>query len=182
MQPMMTARSRTRSSLPSGHRGRGFSLVELLVAVLVMGIGVLGVSALQMVSLQNNQAALERGEAVHLAYDMMDRMRANPGGAYGGLAFGDPPPDAPDCVANACTVDQMRQFDEASWKCLLGNFNDEAVCVGFRDGVVLPLEDDQPGLPGGDGEVSINGDVITVSVRWMSRGGQQDTVTIDSQE
>src|SRR5690606_25085302 len=99
---------------------RGFSLIELLVAVLVMGIGVLGVTALQMVSLQNNRAALERGEAVHLAYDMMDRIRANPGAAYGGVGFGDGPPAAPNCVAGVCTADQMRAFDQASWKCVLG--------------------------------------------------------------
>lgn len=168
--------------MPSPNGLHGFSLVELLVAVLVMGIGVLGVTALQMVSLQNNQAALERGEAVHLAYDMMDRIRANPGGGYGGLGFGDAPPAAPDCVANACTAGQMRQFDQASWKCLLGNFNDDATCTDFRNGVILPSEDAQPGLPDGDGEVSINGDVITVSVRWTSRGGPEETVTIDSQE
>jgi len=58
----------------------GFSMIELLVAVLVMGIGVLGITGLQMVSLQNNRGALLRSEAVMLAYDMLDRIRANPVG------------------------------------------------------------------------------------------------------
>ena len=49
---------------------RGFSMIELLVAVLVMGIGVLGVSALQLVSLQNNRSALVQSEAVQYAYDV----------------------------------------------------------------------------------------------------------------
>ena len=160
-------------------RPQGFSMIEMLVAVLVMGIGVLGVSALQMVSLQNNRSALERGEAVHLAYDMMDRIRANPTGNYE-IAFDDTPPAAADCVANDCTVAQMAEFDQASWKCLLGNFNDDNVCVGFRDGIVLPLEDDQPGLPGGDGQVTSAGDVVTVSVRWTDHAGQEQTVAIDS--
>ena len=160
---------------------RGFSLIELLVAVLVMGVGVLGVTALQMVSLQNNRSALERGEAVHLAYDMMDRIRANPAGNYG-IAFDDAPPAAPDCLANDCSADQMVNFDQASWKCLLGTFNDDGVCAGLRDGVTLPVEDDQPGLPGGDGEVTVNGGVVTVSVRWTTNNGDVQTVTIDSQE
>ena len=62
------------------HSARGFSMIELLVAVLVMGIGVLGITGLQMVSLQNNRGALVRAEAVQLAYDILDRIRANPGG------------------------------------------------------------------------------------------------------
>ena len=67
---------------------RGFSMIELLVAVLVMGIGVLGITGLQMVSLQNNRGALVRAEAVQLAYDMLDRIRANPGANYGPLNLG----------------------------------------------------------------------------------------------
>jgi type IV pilus assembly protein PilV len=66
---------------------RGLSMIELLVAVLVLAIGILGITALQMVSLQNNRGALFRAEAVQLAYDMMDRIRANPEGAVPGAAY-----------------------------------------------------------------------------------------------
>ena len=73
--------------------------MEVLVAVFVMGIAVLGIASLQLVSMQNNQGALMRSEAVQLAYDMMDRVRANPvgavpGQAYDGLDIGDAPPVA----------------------------------------------------------------------------------------
>ena len=60
----------------STRREAGFSMIELLVAVLVMGIGVLGITALQMVSLQNNRGALMRSEATLRTYDVMDRIRA----------------------------------------------------------------------------------------------------------
>ena len=76
---------KNRTSLLMRRAARGFSMIELLVAVLVMGIGVLGITGLQMVSLQNNRGALTRADAVQLAYDMLDRMRANPGAAYAGL-------------------------------------------------------------------------------------------------
>ena len=56
---------------------RGFSLIEILVAVLVMGVGVLGVTGLQMVSLQNNRDALLRTEALQMAYDI-DRVDNGP--------------------------------------------------------------------------------------------------------
>ena len=139
---------------------RGLSMIELLVAVLVLAIGVLGITALQMVSLQNNRGALFRAEAVQLAYDMMDRVRANPvgavpGGAYDGLALTDTPPAAADCHAANCSQAQMVDFDQSVWKCSLGNFNDNAQCVAFRAGGVLPPEADQPGLPEGDGSESV---------------------------
>lgn len=162
-------------------------MIELLVAVLVMAIGVLGITALQMVSLQNNRGALFRAEAVQLAYDMMDRIRANPEGAvpgqaYSGLALTDGPPAATDCVANNCSQAQMVQFDQAVWKCSLGNFNDDATCAAFRAGGVLPPAADQPGLPQGDGAIVVDGaGVVTVTVTWQEPDGQVGTVAIDSQ-
>ncbi len=62
-------------------------MIELLVAVLVMAIGVLGISSMQMLSMQSNRGALHRAEAVHLAYDMLDRIRANPLGTPVGQAY-----------------------------------------------------------------------------------------------
>ncbi|MFV2091203.1 MAG: type IV pilus modification protein PilV [Pseudomonadales bacterium] len=166
---------------------RGLSMIELLVAVLVLSIGVLGITALQMVSLQNNRGALFRAEAVQLAYDMMDRIRANPAGgipgqAYGGLGLTTAPPASADCMANNCSETQMVLFDQALWKCSLGGFNTDAGCVAFRAAGVLPPEADQPGLPNGDGSIAVSGaGVVTVSVTWQEPDGQVGTVTIDSQ-
>jgi type IV pilus assembly protein PilV len=174
-----------RIQLPA--RQKGLSMIELLVAVLVLAIGVLGITALQMVSLQNNRGALFRAEAVQLAYDMMDRIRANPegavpGAAYDGLALTDAPPGAANCVTNNCSQAQMVNFDQAVWKCSLGNFNEDAQCVAFRTAGVLPPEDDQPGLPEGDGSIVVTGaGVVTITVTWTEPDGQVGTVTIDSQ-
>jgi len=175
-----------RQMRPGRYNGNGFSLIELLVAVLVMGIGVLGVTALQMVSLQNNRDALERAEAVQLAYDMMDRVRANPGAAagvaYAGVDIGDGPPGANDCVANNCSEAQMVDFDVASWKCTLGSFHDDGVCQGLRAGGVLPPEAQQPGLPQGDGSIAIDGaGTVTVTVQWTETNGQIQNIVIESQ-
>ncbi len=162
-------------------------MIELLVAVLVMGIGVLGVTALQMVSLQNNRTALVRAEAVQLAYDMMDRIRANPGiGAvpgsdYSGLSVDDDPPAAPNCIDASCSAAQMVTFDQAVWKCQLGNFHENDVCIGLRDDGLIPSEDQQPGLPEGDGSVVVDGGgLVTVTVQWTEGGNQQQTVVIES--
>jgi type IV pilus assembly protein PilV len=165
---------------------QGFSMIELLVAVLVMGIGVLGITGLQMVSLQNNRGALLRGEAVMLAYDMMDRIRANPGANYDGLALDAGPAAATDCTAGACSEADMATFDQSSWKCSLGAYNTDAVCVGLRAAGVLPPVTAQPGLPTGDGAIDVIGaapnQVVRITVRWQEPNAQNPTtIVIDSQ-
>ena len=176
-----------QGSRASRQAQRGFSMIELLVAVLIMGIGVLGISALQMVSLQNNRGALQRSEAINLAYDMMDRIRANPAGApptsaYDGLDLAENPPNATDCNANACTQAQMVAFDQAVWKCQLGNFNTNNTCQTLRTNGVIADEDAQPGLANGDGSIDVDGNgMITITVQWRESGNLLRTITINSQ-
>ena len=55
----------------------GFSLVEALVALVVLSIGMLGIAALHVESLRSGRTALTRTTAVALAADMADRIRAN---------------------------------------------------------------------------------------------------------
>lgn len=59
------------------HHQRGFSLMEVLVAVMVLAIGLLGLAALQTQGIRFNQDAYTRSQATMLAFDIMDRMRAN---------------------------------------------------------------------------------------------------------
>lgn len=65
--------------LSSQSRGtqRGFSLIEVLIAVVVLSIGLLGIAALQGVSLRAGNEAQARTEASLAAYDLLDRIRAN---------------------------------------------------------------------------------------------------------
>ena len=56
---------------------RGFSLIEVMVAVLVLSIGLLGMAALQGFSLQNARSANYRSQATNLAYQLVDSMRGN---------------------------------------------------------------------------------------------------------
>jgi type IV pilus assembly protein PilV len=59
------------------HRDGGFTLVEVLIALLVLSIGMLGIAALYLESLRASRQALVRTEAVTLASDMADRIRSN---------------------------------------------------------------------------------------------------------
>ena len=55
---------------------RGFSMIEVMVAVLVLSLGLLGMAALQTVSMRNNQSANYRTQATNLAYEFIDTARA----------------------------------------------------------------------------------------------------------
>lgn len=55
----------------------GAGLIEVLVAVLVMGVGLLGIAAMQATALRNNQSSLERTQATIQTYSILDAMRAN---------------------------------------------------------------------------------------------------------
>lgn len=155
-----TPRRSRRLPVPAGG-APGFSLIELLVAVFVMAVGVLGIVGLQVLSLQNNRNALYRAEAAQLAYDMMDRIRANAniaGGVdYSPIALDAAPAAPTDCRDNNCTPAQMETFDHAFWKCSLGEFNAEDVCTDL--GI-------QGFLPEGDGAIALNGTVYTITVQW----------------
>ncbi len=55
----------------------GFSLLEVLIALLILSIGLLGMAALQTVSLRSNHGAYQRSQATFLAYGIIDSIRAN---------------------------------------------------------------------------------------------------------
>ena len=60
----------------------GVSLIEVLVSLLIMGIGLLGAAALQLNALKFTDSSALTSQASFIAYDMMDRIRANPDGNY----------------------------------------------------------------------------------------------------
>src|SRR6185295_1538044 len=65
-------------------RSRGFTMIEVLVSLVVLSIGLLGVAALQLTSLRSNHSSAMRSQATFLAYDIIDRMRANRAAAIAG--------------------------------------------------------------------------------------------------
>ena len=58
-------------------RSSGFSLLEVLVGLIILAIGLLGLAAMQMISLRQNNDAYLRSQATLQAYNIIDRMRAN---------------------------------------------------------------------------------------------------------
>jgi len=94
---------------------RGFTLIETLVAMVVLAVGMLGIAALYIEGLRSGQASVSRTTAVNLAADMADRIRANPNvpATYQGVG-----PGANNLCVNgpaACTPVQLAQEDWFWW-------------------------------------------------------------------
>jgi type IV pilus assembly protein PilV len=134
----------------------GFTLVEVLVALVVLAVGMLGMALLLHAGLQGSRTALEHAQAVNLAADMAERMRANRSAvaAYD-TSDGTPDPrlDAGcEDAAGPCTPDAMAGNDLRRWL--------DAVAAA---------------LPEGQGEVEVEALAAaahrgTVTVRWAQAG------------
>lgn len=78
---MIEKRNQAQISGLAAGRGRGFSLIEVLITVVILAIGLLGVAAVQVVSLQQtNNSYLQTKANIH-AQDIAERLRANGGNA-----------------------------------------------------------------------------------------------------
>lgn len=131
-------------------RTAGFGMVEVLVTLVLLSVGLMGIAKLQLVSLRSVHASTVRGQAVLLAYDLADRMRANrfgivdlDGNAVGfynsadGVNYQVPADNA--CTEGAgaaadCTIAEVAAHDLQEW-------NDSIAAL----------------LPGGAGSVCVDG-------------------------
>jgi len=127
-------------------RRRGVTLVEMLVALLVISIGLLGLAGLQNVSLQYNHSSYLRTNANNLAYDIADRMRANRDAARNGqynISFGATP----------------------SGGGVVGNDLQEWISA-----IETTLPDGQ-----GEIEVQGDDRITTIRIRWLDNRNAEDT-------
>lgn len=114
---------------------QGFSLVEVLIALVILSVGMLGIAGLYVQSMQAGRTSMFRHNAVTLAGDVADRIRANPraGIAYqgGGADNG--------CVGADCSEDEMAAHDIMLWRAQAdGSLPSGDVTVVFDDTVFPP--------------------------------------------
>jgi type IV pilus assembly protein PilV len=95
-------------------RTAGFSMVEALVALVVLGVGMLGIASLYVVTLRAGGSAVSRTQAVNLASDMADRIRANPNAKTAYEAEG----ADNECVGanKGCTPEALAAHDLGIWE------------------------------------------------------------------
>lgn len=100
--------------LNSLNRQSGISLIEILITIIVLAIGMIGLAAMQNTSLKFSYDSYQRSQAAFLAYDLMDRVRANSGEVYG-LSKNDTPASASCGATSNCSPSELRRADLYEW-------------------------------------------------------------------
>jgi type IV pilus assembly protein PilV len=127
----------------------GFTLLEVMIALVIFSIGLLGLGALQAVGVQENLSAYNRTLAMQQAADMGERIRANytaaNGGSYDSISttLTSVPSACIGSSATNCTDTQMAANDIYAWN-----------------------KKTQELLPSGRGKVSRSGDLFVITVMW----------------
>ena len=146
-------------------RQRGFSLIEALVAFLILSIGMLGIGSLQLISLKAGHTAALRTVAVIKVEEIMERIRTNPEEV---MSYVSDTEDAGDATKNCnnqdataaigvCNAVEMAKDDVAAWKAdlttsLPNNTNTKASIA-----VVAAVPGTQPTAE------------VTVTINWQER-------------
>ena len=134
---------------------RGVTLVEAMIALLVISIGLLGIASLQLTAMSQNTSALNHSQAVWIAYNMSDRIRANIDNINDAIPYGGIDTDigyAQDCTTNSCTPQQMVIADAADWTTMVQT------------------------LPKGRGTVVLANNTLTITVMWDDDGTDRSTL------
>lgn len=138
------------------HKESGFSMVEVLVALVVLAIGLLGIAALYLNSLQSGRTAIYRTQAITLAADLADRIRMNRTAQAGyNTLFADTEAVVGTCsTTGGCSDADLASTDLATWKAEVAEQ-----------------------LPNGEGQVVVTAPVgagepatYVVTVRWAEVG------------
>lgn len=111
--------NRSASPIQAAKNQSAFTLLEVLITLIILAIGLLGLAGLQAISLQNNHSAYHRSQATIIAYDMIDRIRANQAAINNYVTTLMLPTAAVaqnGCIAAAgCSITQMAQNDLFEW-------------------------------------------------------------------
>lgn len=142
----------------------GFTLIEVMIAMLVMSLGLLGIASTLITAVRSSTSNYLKQQAVQYTYDITDRMRSNfnvakdytSGNLYITPLTAPAATPAKDCTAAVCTAAQMAAYDVWQWKSMLKN-----------------------NLPGGLGSITVaatgpsnNTALVTVVVQWSDQPAQ----------
>lgn len=135
----------------------GYTLIEVLIAALVLSVGVLGIAGLQITSLKNLQTSNHTGIAAMLANGIADRMWVNQAQVLANAyVHTTDPASPPDCIGGTCTPAQMVSFDVNDWQ-------DQITGYSRPGGTVIPGV-----LPSGSGAIAQIGTTRSyrITLRW----------------
>ena len=158
------------------HQG-GFTLIEVLVSVVILGVGLVGIAGLQALSMKTNQSSFMRSQASTLAYDLADRMRANVASANGGMYAPAAAAMAINCkTTSGCTPQEMAEHDLGEWNNALG------ALLPMGQGFVCIDSTPNDGVSAAVPECDGNGTEFAIKIWWDDNRDGAITVNATSNE
>lgn len=151
----------------------GMSLIEVMVAMVILATGILGAVAMQASAKKSSFDAMQRSLASSLAQDIIERMRSNSAnstvlalydGTYGAVAL-TAPSNRCNTAANLCTSAQLATNDLFEWSQLI------------RGADAMKGTSNAGGLVEGIGCITATGQVVTIVITWKGRTETQDART-----
>jgi type IV pilus assembly protein PilV len=143
-------------------RTSGFSLIEVLIAVIILAIGLLGIAGLQVTSKRTSFEALQRVTAVMLSQDIVERMRANKAqlSTYTAAAdvTGTLTAPSPNCTSATCDPDEIVDYDLYQWQQAIVGAAETKTSGGVTTntgGLILPTGCITAGATTGEATVAI---------------------------
>lgn len=153
--------------MPLPSYSRGVTLIEVLVAMLVFSLGLIGAAGLMAMAARANQAAYLRTQVSFLAQNMADRMQANLVGVWNGDYDGNyPDANTQSCTAG-CAPRQLALYDRQRWSSQLETF--------LPPGTTASIRCDQGGVRLAPSREQIAmrppyGGSCLMDIRWAERG------------
>jgi len=101
----------------SGLGGRhGFSMIEVMMAIAIFGVGMISIAGLSMTNLKNTSHGYIESQATIIAAQLADAMRSNIQAYENGLFASSLSPSEKTCFGNAeCTFQEAAQYDSDVW-------------------------------------------------------------------
>ena len=99
---------------------RGITLLESLIAIVVMALGILGIVGVQMRTLADTQTTVRRAQAIRLIEDLSERMKVNPNALADISSYvtgwSNTPISSVNWKANTCNHSDLANYDTSQWK------------------------------------------------------------------
>ena len=156
----------------------GFTLVEVLTAMIIVSVGLLGIAGLVVESQKSAFEVYQRSTALELGKDLLGRINANPSALNSYqtnlTAIAEQPETLCSAVDSNCTKAQMATYDLWLWGGLL-----------YGNGIKTKDENNASGLVEPMACISVDGANLTVSIVWRGKFPQPDkkgTVTCGDDE